>query len=221
MSEGKGKGGRPSLLVLDPTLGERIAALVRVGNYCETAARSLGVGHTTLQQWMAKAAEHKCDGTPETFCNNHDGMHVYATFRALIEKAEAESETALVAVIKGAAQGETRKHHTKDCPISAGRTVYADGREIEFNEMNVPQCACPTLTAPANWIAAATMLERRMRQRWNRSDKMTVTGPNDGPVQVEDITQKIIADTDKVFERLVKPLADQHNGNGNGATNGH
>jgi len=46
--------------------------------------------------------------------------------------------------------------------------------------------------ARESWQAAAWRLERKFPDRWGRKDKHEVSGPNGGPVQVEEIREKLI-----------------------------
>ncbi len=71
--------GRPSKLTDER--GERILEALRAGNYLGTAARYAGIGESTLHEWRTK----------------------YPEFAEAVEKARADAEARMVAVIMKAA----------------------------------------------------------------------------------------------------------------------
>ncbi len=82
--------GRPvgSSVRLTPAVRDRILELVRDGNFKTTAARAVGIPHSTLGTWLQKARE---------------GAEPYASFARDLEVARAESEANALATIKSAA----------------------------------------------------------------------------------------------------------------------
>lgn len=73
---------RPSKLTNE--VAERILGVVRLGNRRVTAAQTAGVGEATLYRWLA-------DPRPR-----------YREFRESVERAEAEAEAAVVAILRNA-----------------------------------------------------------------------------------------------------------------------
>ena len=76
-------GGRPTKLTSE--LEARIVALIRVGNYIETAAATCGINKTTLYDWLKRGA--RANSGP------------YHEFSNAVEKALAEAEARDVARI--------------------------------------------------------------------------------------------------------------------------
>ncbi|MGH2796137.1 MAG: hypothetical protein ACRDM0_00330 [Thermoleophilaceae bacterium] len=79
--------------------------------------------------------------------------------------------------------------------------------EAEVRVVAIVQNAIPT-----NWQAGFRWLESRARSRWLRVERQELTGRDGGPVEVEDPTERIIAETDRIAARLletgVRPLAE-------------
>jgi transposase len=80
--------GRPSKLTAENA--QRIADLVRVGNYLETAAAAANVHRVTLHRWLRRGQEEESG--------------LYREFLESVEKAQAEAESRDVALIAKAAR---------------------------------------------------------------------------------------------------------------------
>lgn len=81
------KVGRPTTFT--PELGAEIVKFIRAGNYLETAARSHGVGKTTLYGWLARGRK---------------GEEPFAEFADAVERAAGDAESMHVALISKASQ---------------------------------------------------------------------------------------------------------------------
>ena len=77
-------------LKLTPEIIGRIADAVRAGNTREAAAASVGIGETTLYRWLQRA--RRGAGGP------------FREFWEALDKADAEAEMAMVAVVTTAAK---------------------------------------------------------------------------------------------------------------------
>jgi transposase len=84
---GKGIGRPPKL---NAERQERILQALRAGNYVEVAARYGGIGYSTMRTWIERG-EKETDGP-------------YRDFMEAVEKARAEAEVGMVAVVKNAAR---------------------------------------------------------------------------------------------------------------------
>lgn len=78
------KVGRPEKL--NKELADKIAGLVRIGNYNYVAARACGISKATFYKWIEKGEEDKSKGKDT----------IYAYFSEAIGLAEAEAEVSLV-----------------------------------------------------------------------------------------------------------------------------
>lgn len=90
----KNVGGRPSKLT--PQVLESISAVLRAGNYVETAAAFAGIDKVTLYDWMRQGARARAKG--------HE-TGIYARFSHAIEKAMADAETVMTSAIFRAGRG--------------------------------------------------------------------------------------------------------------------
>lgn len=90
------KGGRPTKL--DSARSARIIALIRAGNYIETAAAEAGIGSTTFRDWL-KRGRRDADAGRETD---------FSRFADDVEQAQAASEAILVTGIATAAKKDWR-----------------------------------------------------------------------------------------------------------------
>lgn len=95
--------GRPTKLT--PEIQERIVALLRAGNYVETAAAYCDVGKVSLYAWMKRG--------------HRQPKSIYGAFLNAIEKAQAESEIRDLEQVRKAEPWESsawrleRKHPTR------------------------------------------------------------------------------------------------------------
>lgn len=86
--------GRPGPAVgFTPAIHRRVVALVRAGNYIETAAAAIGVDAHTLREWMKRGAR---------------GIEPFVEFARDLEAAIYESEVRDVAAITRGAQTDWR-----------------------------------------------------------------------------------------------------------------
>lgn len=84
----------PNRRKLTPETRDRILALIKAGNYRETAAAAVGIRGDTLREWLRRGARE--EGT------------IYSDFAELMDQAEAEAEARDVALIGKAGQEDWR-----------------------------------------------------------------------------------------------------------------
>ena len=82
-------------LKLNADLTSRIAHLISEGNYVEVACQAVGIGKSTFYSWLKHA---ETDEKPRK---------IYVDFMDTIKKAEAQSESKYLGVIRDAANGGT------------------------------------------------------------------------------------------------------------------
>jgi len=87
----KRKAGRPTKLT--PALANKIVALVRNGNFRETACAAAGIGSQTLRDWLKMGAR---------------GREPYKTFSFELDEAEATAEALGVGAILSQAKKDFR-----------------------------------------------------------------------------------------------------------------
>lgn len=159
---------------LTPQLIDQIALDVRAGNYIEPAARRHGVRHSTLHKWLARGRE----------------LAVGLEGGDLPEQPAAGGADPDEATELGWSE---RDQLCVDL-VDALEKAEADA---EVRVVAVVQNAIPT-----NWQAGFRWLESKARSRWLRTERHEITGRDGGPVAVEDATEAIIADTNKIAARL-------------------
>lgn|SRR5574343_915852 len=97
MSDEKPKRGRGRPPKLTPELIERVASIVRTGNYLDTAARFCGVSRVSFHEWMKRGHSQK-RGIYRDFLNAMEEAQAAADVRdhAYITKAAAKDWRAAV-----------------------------------------------------------------------------------------------------------------------------
>lgn len=130
--------------ILTPELTERIASVVRAGNYLITACQVAGISKQSFLNWLAKGEDEA-----------KNGRGLFFDFLCAIKKAEAEAEAERVARITEAGiGGRLTKVKTR---------TYKDGSTEVEESFDVGQ-----------WLADMTALERRHPERWGRKDRSTL-----------------------------------------------
>lgn len=162
--------GRPTKLT--PDVRDRIVKSVRMGNFIETAAEAAGVHKGTVFRWIQEANE----GHPDPSRTE---------FRDALMQARAEAEANMVALVFRAAMGgvvikevtRTLRDGTQE-----SETVYSapDGRVgLEYLSRAFPD---------------------RWRKQTSTTSQVELSGPDGGPIQVEDtrfsaLAQRLAANT--------------------------
>lgn len=100
MSKDGTKRGRPPVL-RDPEIFEGICKVVATGASYKTAAASVGVGESSLYQWLRLAKEEGTDP-------------IYAAFANALMRARGRGEAALVGMVHRAARGEPIRNDNGD-----------------------------------------------------------------------------------------------------------
>lgn len=95
----------------------------------------------------------------------------YGRFCVAVERAMAEAEMRDLAVIDKAANGTAAE-------------LDENGKQVRAE-------------SPRNWHAAAWRLERKFPKKWGRTEKFEHTGAGGGPIQVDDMGKKRMAEASK------------------------
>lgn len=155
--------GRPTLLT--PEVQEQILAALAVGAAQAHAAECAGIGESTFYRWMERGEE---EDAPEEF----------REFREAVTRTRARAAVDAVQLIQRiAVGGQVTKETTR---------TYRDpdtGERVEETEV---------VRAPPDWRAAAWWLERAHPAQFSRP-RVEVTGPDGGPVQVQEETLAALA----------------------------
>ena len=131
--------GRP--ISMTPEIAARIIALIRAGNYVETAAAACGVMKPTLYDWLKRGAR---------------GDPLFADFSNTVVAALNESEAVLVNVIRKAAVGDWsaaawilerrhpnhwgRKDYLRIDSVNSDRLIIEERRNIAKEILSDPTC---------------------------------------------------------------------------------
>lgn len=154
------------------TAEQRIIETLRMGAFIETAAARAGTTQQTLRAWLkaGAAAIHKQATGGELSENERR----YADFSARVHQVEAEAELHLLSITQqaaiGALAGDVNEtvHYDRD-GNETGRTVRTTTRRGPDPKIAV-------------W---------RLRTKWpdRYSESLRLTGPDDGPIQVDTVTR--------------------------------
>lgn len=150
---------------LTPEIHKSIVSYVAAGNFFSTACELTGVSVNTAGEWLARGRGKSTRKADE----------VYVKFAQDVDKAVAQGEAAAVLRIRNAAQGGT------EVKAEVVEKFDKDGNLIQRTERKELQ--------PPNWTADAWFLERRFPERWNPKHKVELTGKDDGPVEVKDVSE--------------------------------
>lgn len=156
------------------TVGDRIIAAVRAGNYLETAAALAGVRTSTIRDWLYNGnatLRALANGTPAHELPRHQLR--YAEFADAITRAEAEAEAEDVARLQVLARGQAVA--TKEVIVEKRDR---DGNLVEATTRKETETLAPD-SAALRW-----RLERRHPRRWQGSQRVELTGEDGGPVEL-------------------------------------
>ena len=150
-TEEKRGAGRPTDCT--PEIIERVAALVRAGNYVSIACGEAGICEKTYYNWLEWGAESK---------------EPFATFLQSVTRAERTAEATAVAQLRQAGQD----HRTRDGEVEV-RVEQPDGSVNVYTETWVQ----------GDWRAIAEYLKRRHTDRWGDKQRTEVVGDKRNPVE--------------------------------------
>ena len=137
---GGGKNEDRVKKLLTRELAEKIAALLRAGNYQDTAAASLGIGRRTFYDWRERGAKAAKANDPAE-ANDPDGLYQY--FFDLLEQARAEAQTKAVSeLLKGGLHWQRWAWWLeRSFPRLWGRVEYRGDAEGAENERDLAEQA--------------------------------------------------------------------------------
>ncbi len=157
--------------------GDRIVALIRNGNYAETAARTCGISAPTFYRWME--------------LGDTDAPTRYREFREAVLDARAHAESAIVLSINQAVRGGAPI--AEEAVVVDGKPVLGpDGRPLFNRRFSRPDARL-----------GLEFLARTQPRRFGRREQLAITGEDGGPVRVEDeAATRLAASLDAFAERV-------------------
>lgn len=154
--------GRPPK-PLDADKRNRFILALKGLNYIDTAAAFAGIPKSTLYWWMQRA--HESERDPDTGAAKNPKEQGYVEFLDDVEKALAEAEVRALGLIDRAAAGGPISWEVRDPDGTLRETI---------RNVYAPQ-----------WQAAAWRLERRLPEKYSRTDRYEVSGRDGKPVEVD------------------------------------
>lgn len=161
----RAKKGRPTRL--HRGLIEDVCALIRAGNYQETAAVAVGISKATYHGWKARGLEARAiieatGGLPE----DKAGERLFLEFLDAVEEARADAESEAIQTLLRLAHGgeviEVEVHLDPDTEEKVGETIRFSKPDRQ---------------------AIAWYLERSFPERYGK--RLEIGGPDQGPIPVE------------------------------------
>lgn len=163
------KGGRPAIIDIDKDIIERIAAVIRMGQFVTTACQINGISYDTLRRWVNLGREN-----PDT---------LYGELFRVVTKAIAEADVRDLSVIDAHGTGRPTEYLMRPVKDAFGQ-VQMDGNGKPIMEPVTDANGMPIKVREeikSNWQAAAWKLERRAFSKWGRWDGEQV----DDPLKIE------------------------------------
>ena len=156
---------------LTPELRAKLMALLRAGNYVETAAACCGISKQTLYNWLREGA--RLAASPEDLKAlrgkaRQAGQEMIALNRS-VDEALAQAEARDLLTIDKAAQGYD---------VEVVKEKWENGVLVERKVER---------TRKFDWAAAAWRLERKFQTRWGRKERLEHSGPEGGPIRTEGV----------------------------------
>lgn len=142
---------------LNDERADRIAQLIRAGNYSAVAAQSAGVSARTFWRWLSQAESivPECEAWEEAEAKWNDLAPEDQALRAELQPKESEK------------------------PSDKDLMLYRFYKKVKEAEAEAEAAAVLQVRQAANngvWQAAAWFLERKHKDRWSRSDKVEIDG---------------------------------------------
>lgn len=168
--EGADKGGRPAIIDIDKDIINRIASVIRMGQFVTTACAVNGITDATLRRWLHLGRE-----APES---------LYGELFRIISQAIAEADVRDLSVIDLHAFGRQKQFLMRPVKDIMGQVQIDENTGKPIMEPVLDKDGMPIQTADevkSNWQAAAWKLERRAFKKWGRYDGEQI----DDPLKVE------------------------------------
>ena len=179
---------RPSKLTEERA--ERIANLIKGGNYASQAAQAAGVSERSYHRWMQQGAEasSKCEEWQERVDHWNS-----------LNDAQKRSESHL-------------QPSEDEAPTAEEIVLWRFWRDVKKAEAEAEAAAVLQIRKAANegtWQAAAWYLERKFKDRWSRRDSIDHTGSIDHRVGIGASPEEIEAARARLHAARAELTGDQ------------
>lgn len=166
--------GRPT--VLTPERRARILDLIADGNHLGTACAAVGIHRTTYYQWLSKGQD-ALDEAESTGQPIPDAQRVYVDFLDKVGRARARAETKAIDVVQRSMVGGFVLSEKPLQDVNGDPVYDSNTGEVLYER---------TYSQPDGRLAME-YLARARPQEWgrNQATKVEMSGPEGGPVQVE------------------------------------
>lgn len=162
---------------LTPDLIELVAEGYRSGMPLEQVAGSVGVHRVTLSRWIKAGTDEiaRRDEAPDSEPPDDARLDAFVTLAAAIKAADARFvQENLLLIRRAATSGAVKKRTT---------TTKRDGSQVVEETLAEPQ-----------WTAAAWLLERRHTAEFGKQTRVELSGPEGGPIQVDESAEARISE---------------------------
>lgn len=163
---------------LTPELIEALAEAYRAGMPLDQVAGGAGVHKRTLQRWLEAGTDEiaRRDEDPDTEPPDDPRIDAFVALATAVKQADARFvQENLLLIRRAAVDAKTVRVVTR---------TLKDGTKLEER----------TETTGGNWQAAAWLLERRHTADFGRQTKLEVSGPEGGPIQVDESAEARISE---------------------------
>lgn len=173
---------------LDESIQQVFVNAIRQGLGYEPAASLAGIALSTFYNWRNRGQAELERLEKHSRARIKKSERPFIEFLEAVQRAEAVGEQVNADVINRAAEGGWETTETK-------QTKTWDPATKTFI---VTEEVITTKTTQPDWRAAAFILERRHSERWTRTVKGEISGPDGKPVQIQEAQVSIyIPDNDR------------------------
>lgn len=196
IAERNGVRGRPSMLTPDRV--KIITDEIRLGVPMEVAACMAGLAEGSVEGWINQ-------GTKD-IRENKDTDYARFTYEVFIAKRELEARLAKkwVKIVT--------EPTTKRKTVYKEKVLEKDGKAEVLRYLDYDS---QEMVGDGDWKGIESFLERRERERWRKVERVEQTGPDGGPIQVQQATidvTKLSAEERKVLFGIVKREVEREGG---------
>lgn len=170
---------RPTAQDLTPELIEAVADAYRTGLTMKLVAGLVGIHERTLGRWLQAGNDEitRQHETPTEPPRNDPRLSAFVELALAVKEADSKFvQEQLLIIRRAAVEGKQVKTVTR---MNSKTGVTTTER---------------TETVGGLWTAAAWLTERRHTQDYGRQTKMEISGPDGGPIQVDDSAEARISE---------------------------